>query len=150
MTLKSILIFAGGLGLVACNSSEKSRPSDSDASGVYAREYSSEVTHPETGNKLGMRTIRDSIFVQAVDGGYEISNHKWRLNDYDQEGWVSMEHADDRPLPNFIAKYDDHTKALIAKSENVSQGLFLDAENGKLFKNESRDAAYLRVQLIKY
>ena len=107
MTLKSILIFAGGLGLVACNSSENSRVGENDASGVYAREYSSEVTHPETGNKLGIRKIRDSIFVQAVDGGYEISNHKWRLNDYDQEGWVSMKHADDRPLPTFIAAYDE-------------------------------------------
>src|SRR5687767_11949329 len=103
MTLKSTLIFACGLGLVACNPSENSRVSENDASGVYAREYSSEVTHPETGDRLGIRKIRDSIFVQAVDGGYEISNHKWRLNDYDQEGWVSMQHADDRPLPTYIA-----------------------------------------------
>jgi len=34
MTLKSNLIFAGGLGLVACNASENSRLSEDDASGI--------------------------------------------------------------------------------------------------------------------
>src|SRR5687768_2905876 len=112
MTLKLILFFACGLGFVACNSSENSRGSGDKASGVYTREYSSEITHPETGTKLGIRKIRDSIFVRAVDGGYEISNHKWRLNDYDQEGWVSMQHADDRPLPTYIAAFDKQSNAL--------------------------------------
>ena len=146
MTLKSILIFAGGLGLVSCNPSENSRLNENGASGVYAREYSSEVIHPETGDRLGIRKIRDSIFVQAADEGYEISNHKWRLNDYDQEGWVSMQYADDRPLPTYIAAYDENSKLLTSKNSNVSQSIFLDIENGKLFKNKSRDIEYLKVK----
>lgn len=146
MTLKLVLIVAGSLGFVACNSSENSRVRENDASGVYAREYSSEVTHPESGNKLGIRKIRDSIFVKVVNGGYEISNSKWRLNDYDQEGWVSMEHADDRPLPTYIAVYDNKSKVLRAENGNVSLSIFLDPKHDKLFIDEARDVEYLKIE----
>jgi len=36
-------------------------------------------------------------------------------NDDDPEGWVTMKHADDRPLPPFIAAYDEESKSLNAK-----------------------------------
>ena len=75
MTLKSILIFAGSLCCVACNSSENSRVGGNDASGVYAKEYSSEVTHPEPGNKIGIKKIRDSIFGLIGDRIYS-ENYK--------------------------------------------------------------------------
>ena len=94
------------------------------------------MTHRETGNKVGIRKIRDSIFVKEVNGDYEISNHKWRLNDYDQEGWVSMQHADDRPLPTFVAAYDEKSKSLTVKSGNMSQRIFIDAGNGKLYRKD--------------
>jgi hypothetical protein len=57
-----------------------------------------EVTNPNTGDKLGMRQIRDSIIVEREGNEYKITNRKWRMNDYDQDGWVRMEHADDRPF----------------------------------------------------
>jgi len=65
-------------------------------------------------------------------------NRKWRLNDYDQEGWVSVEHADDRPMPTFQASYDEVTASLIS-SENVVEPMFIDHKNGKLFKSKSKD-----------
>ena len=33
-----------------------------------------------------MRQIRDSIFVDETDDGFMVSNRKWKLNDYDQDG----------------------------------------------------------------
>lgn len=49
-----------------------------------------------------------------------------------------MQHADDRPLPTYIAAYDVGSKMLTANHSNVSQSIFLDIENGKLFKNKTR------------
>jgi hypothetical protein len=99
--------------------------------------------------RLSLDTVEDSdhLFRKATD--YEISNHKWRLNDYDQEGWVSMQQADDQPLPIYIAAYDENSKSLTSKNSNVSQSIFLDIENGKLFKNKSRDIEYLKVNQVK-
>ena len=132
--------------LVSCNSESNSNSASADASGVYVREYAIEVTNPNSGVKIGMRQIRDSIFVYRQGDEYKIENHKWRLNDYDQEGWVSMEHADDRSLPTFLASYDEVSLQLHPKDQNVSHPIFLDQENGKMFMNKSKDIEYLRVK----
>jgi hypothetical protein len=142
-TLRMILIGAGGLLIVSCNSGDKSELVNDAASGVYVREYSIEISNPNTGEKLGIRQVRDSIFIKQSDGGFEVSNRKWRMNDYDQEGWVSMAHADDRPMSTFVASYDQNTRKLDSKSPNVPYALFVDG--GKLFRNESRDIEYKKV-----
>jgi hypothetical protein len=145
MTLKLLLICAGALGIVSCSTKENNESSNLDT-GVYAREYSFEVTNPETGQKIGMRQVRDSIFIQPSGDGFEVSNRKWRMNDYDNEGWVSMAHADDRPLPTFLASYDAHTKSLNPKSANVSQTIILDSKNEKLYKGKPDEKAYVKVR----
>jgi len=145
MTLKMTLICAGSLVIVSCNSSEKSASSQNDAFGVYVRNYAVEITNPETGDKIGMRQIRDSIFVDQADNGFKVVNRKWRSNDYDQEGWVSMEHSDDRPMPTFMASYDETSASLISP-ENVSGPMFIDHRNGKLFRDKSKDVEYLKTQ----
>jgi hypothetical protein len=145
MTLRLILICAGALGIASCSSKENKQDSDL-AAGVYVREYSFDVTNPETGQKIGIRKVRDSIFVQPGGDGYQVSNSKWRMNDYDNEGWVSMAHADDRPLPTFLASYDAHTKSLNSNSSNVSQTIVLDAENAKLYKGKPDGKPYVKVR----
>lgn len=142
-TLTMILIGTGGLLIVSCNSGERRGLVENAASGVYVREYATEISNPNTGEKLGMRQVRDSIFVKHGDEGYEVSNRKWRMNDCDQEGWVSMAHADDRPMPTFLASYDETSHRLNPKNENVSQSLFV--ENGKLLRNSSKDIEYKKV-----
>src|SRR5688572_28247021 len=132
MTLKFILICAGSWMLVSCNSGSNSDSASAHASGVYVREYVMEVTNPNTGDKIGMRRIRDFIFVERVDNDYKVTNRKWRMNDYDQEGWVSMEHADDRPLPAFMASYDETSSELLPKGQTVSQPILVDQKNGKI------------------
>ena len=145
MTLKMILFGVGSLAIVSCNSSEKSYISGNDVSGVYVREYAIDVTHPETGNNIGMRKIRDTIFIEPADNNYLISNRKWRINDYDQEGWVSMEHAEDRSMPTFFASYDETAKILNPTDKNISPAISIDNKKGKLFKGSSKDFEYLKI-----
>lgn len=146
MTLKMILIFAGALGVVSCNTKGESEIGKGDASGTFVREYTIEISNPETGNKMGMRQIRDSIFIESSDNGYKVSNRKWRMNDYDREGWVSMAHADDRPLPTFFASYDHNTKSLKPQGQEISNSIYIDQANGKLFKDQSRKNGYIRIE----
>jgi hypothetical protein len=104
--------------LVSCNSESNSNSANADASGIYVLEFAMEVTNPNTGDKLGMRQIRDSIFIEREGNEYKVTNRKWRMNDYDQDGWVSMEHADDRPLSTFFASYDETSSELLPKGGN--------------------------------
>ena len=90
-----------GLTVLACGTKEHSKSAD-EISGTYVREHSFKVVNPETGAEIGMRMIRDTIFIEPIENGYEVSNRKWRLNDYDKDGWQSMEHSDDRPIFTFL------------------------------------------------
>src|SRR5207253_2713222 len=112
-----------GLLLVACTSGKKN--SNENISGTYVREYSNEVTNPETNLQIGMRTIRDTIFVRSLNDGIEVSNRKWMLNDYDKEGWRSMAHSDDHPKPTYRAVFDNANSSLSSKDGAT---LFLDKE----------------------
>lgn len=144
MRPKVIFIVAASCGILSCTSSADSDRSNADVSGVYVREYAFEVSNPETGKKVGMRQVRDSIFVERGENGYQVSNRKWRMNDYDQEGWVSMAHAEDRPLPTFLASYDDQLGALTSENSGSMQPIFI--ENGRLFKDRNKEVSYQKVE----
>ena len=145
MKLGMNLIFAGALGMASCSTNSESETAIDDASGVYVREYAIEISNLESGKKIGMRHIRDSIFIEFADKGYKVSNRKWRMNDYDQEGWVSMAHADNRPMPTFFASYDEKTNILMPRGTTASGSIFLDQENGKLYKGESMKNGYRKI-----
>ena len=144
MTPKVIFIVAASCGILSCTTSADSDRPDADASGVYVREYAYEVSNPQTGKKIGMRQVRDSIFIEPSDNGYQVSNRKWRMNDYDQDGWVSMSHAEDRPLPTFFASYDDNLGALTPENSGLIQPIFV--ENGRLFKHANKENAYQKIE----
>jgi hypothetical protein len=144
--VKMMLIGVGGFFIASCNSGERQADVKNDASGVYVREYAVEISNPNTGRKIGMRQIRDSIFVKPGTGGYEVSNRKWRMNDYDQEGWVTMAHADDRPMSTFMAFFDDESNQLNPRNPDGSQSLLIDIDQGKLFRNSARDIEYRKVR----
>ena len=143
MTLRTIWIFAGAVVMVSCGMNGDKVGSTSVASGIYVREYAVEINNPETGKKIGMRQVRDSIFVEHGENGYQVSNRKWRMNDYDQEGWVSMSHAEDRPLPTFFASYDDKSGALRPDNSGFMQPIFI--EKGRLFKDRDKAKAYQKI-----
>src|SRR5882672_12810833 len=98
------IVIVGTL-VFACGIRDNSRSHD-EISGAYVREYSFKIINPETGAEIGMRTIRDTIFIRPVEERYEVSNSKWRLNDYDKEGWQNMEHAEDRSMPTSQATFN--------------------------------------------
>lgn len=123
-----------GLLLIACTSGNKNR--DEDISGIYTREYSSGVTNPETNQQIGMRTIRDTVFVRPLDGAIEVSNHKWMMNDYDKEGWRSMAHSDDRPKPKYTASFDDASSSLTSE-DGIT--LFVNKDKGTVHWSEGMD-----------
>src|SRR5258706_4079349 len=139
MKLKSILIVIIGLGLVACNSKEKGSADNEEVSGAYAREYSCKVINPESGKEIGMRTFRDTIYIRKNANGYEVSNNKWSINDYDKYGWKNMEHANDRPMSTFLAKFDSPHSSLISE---LSPTLHFDEQKSKLFKSQNETAPY--------
>lgn len=133
MKIKSIAIVIVGCGLASCNSKEQKAEHSDNISGVYVREYSFKVLNTETGKEIGMRTVRDSIFIKPFEDKFEISNHKWANNDYDLARWRDMEHSDDRPKSTYLSTYDAKEKVL--KTEN-QPALHIDFENHIVFWRE--------------
>ena len=60
-----------GWAIISCSPAE-SNTSDG-VSGVYVREYSTEVLHQTSGNKVGMTTFRDTIRIAKAEEDYHIS-----------------------------------------------------------------------------
>lgn len=142
MKSKMSFIFAVGFAIFSCSNGRDSGSGD-EISGAYVREYSFKVAHPETGNVIGMRTVRDTIFIRSKEISYEVSNNKWRLNDYDKEGWQNMEHAEDRSMLTFQTTFNS-TDGLL-NSESMPH-LFLDLGRGQLYKDKSREKPYQRLK----
>lgn len=111
MSIRFSFIVSLGLTIFSCNK-QRDANATGEISGAYAREYSFKVVNQETGSEIGMRTIRDTIFIRPIGSEYEVSNKKWRLNDYDKEGWQNMEHSDDRPKSTYISTYNFLNKSL--------------------------------------
>lgn len=112
--MKTQIILLALIAILIVSCTTKKDQSSNEPGGTYTREYSFEVVHPETGVKIGTREIRDTIFVKGTHEAYEISNSKWMRNDYDENGWRDMEHAEVRPFVTYQAKYDSKNNSLTA------------------------------------
>jgi len=132
------LIVAVGFAISSCTKRQDTTASD-EISGAYAREYSFKVVNPETGNEVGMRTIRDTIFIRPVESGYEVANTKWRLNTYDKQGWQNMRHNEDRPFPSYVAVFNKTESTLNFQSV---PSLYLNLPEGSLSKDKKGDNPY--------
>lgn len=120
--------------LFSCGTPRDHSDVNDEISGTYAREYSFKVINQETGIEIGMRTIRDTIIVRSLDSGFEITNSKWQLNQYDKEGWQNMKHMDNRPKPSFIGTLDMKGGTIISRDGTE---LHCDAEKSVVFWNPS-------------
>lgn len=138
----NMTLVAVGFVILSCSNGKDSGSGD-EISGVYSREYSFTVVNPETGSDVGIRTIRDTIFIRPAENGYELSNAKWKLNDYDAGGWQNMEHSDSRPMQTFTASFNDGNSSLTSES---GQALFLDLENKKLFIDNKHENSYEKIK----
>lgn len=119
-----ISFFLGMIVCYACGTAESS--TDDSIAGTYVREYSREILNQLSGNKVGMRTVRDTLYVSSSGDGYRIVNARWRMNDYDSEGWQNMEHGEGGPWPSFDASYDENSKSLNAKATADMPSLFVE------------------------
>lgn len=124
--LRLIFLVSACAWLVTSCSSSESKSKEDNVAGVYVREYSREILNQLSGNKVGMRTIRDTLYIREANTGYRISNSKWRMNDYDEEGWQNMEHGEAGPWPSFEATYDASRKSLNAKAITDAPSLLVE------------------------
>jgi hypothetical protein len=132
-----------GWMLTSCSNSESKDSSDDKISGIYVREYSKEILHQLSGNKVGMSTFRDSIKITESSDGYHVVNTKWKMNDYDQDGWQDMKHGESRPLPEFDATYDAQAKTLNPKTSGIAPALYIDKD--RLSVGPKSKIAYTKV-----
>jgi len=116
MKVVASLIVSSSLVMASCVSKENHGIQTDGISGTYVREYSFKVVNAETGNEIGLASIRDTILIQQNNKGYQVANNKWRLNDYDKQGWQNMEHADDKPAPVYEATFQSWDSALVERS----------------------------------
>jgi hypothetical protein len=108
----------------ACGNTESTSGGGS-ISGTYVREYSSEILNELSGSKVGMRTVRDTIFILSANEGYKVVNTKWSMNDYDDEGWRNMKHSETKPLTTFEATYNSDEGVLRPKVAGVAPDLII-------------------------
>jgi hypothetical protein len=142
--IKVILVLCVcGWMLTSCSSGESKTGNDDKVAGVYVREYSKEILNQMSGNKVGMTTFRDTIRIKKSDDGYHVVNTKWRMNDYDQDGWQDMKHGESRPLPEFDASYDEGAKALNPKVSGIVPALYI--EQGQLSVGPKSKIAYTKI-----
>jgi len=137
-----VWIFVVASSAWSCGNVESA--SDDSIAGVYVREYSREILNQLSGNKVGMRTIRDTIYISAADEGYKVENAKWRMNDYDNEGWRDMKHGESGPLPSFNASYNKESRTLTPESAGAVPDLVI-REDGKLSVGNKSEIAYTKI-----
>ena len=112
--------------------------------GVYVREYSREILNQLSGDKVGTRSVRDTLFIELNGDHYKVKNTKWSMNDYDNDGWQNMQHSESKPLPSFEAIYDKESKALVAKQSGTVPNVVL-SEDGKLSVGTKSEIAYTKI-----
>lgn len=123
--MKRLALFLLGTSICcACETAETS--TDDSIAGIYVREYSREILNQLSGNKVGVRTVRDTLYISPSGNGYKIVNARWRMNDYDNDGWQNMEHAEGGPWPSFDATYDSNSKSLNAETTGGAPSLLVD------------------------
>lgn len=127
-----ILLAVIGILISSCHS-KRNQFSLDGLSEAYAREYTFQIVNPETGAKIGMRAVRDTIFIRSLDEGYEVSNSKWMFNDYDQNGWRDMKHSENRPFATYQSKYDSKNNSL---SSRDGKKLRFEPNNELVYSNK--------------
>ena len=130
--------------LMVCSCQRKD-PAQQQIAGIYAREISFEVTHPETSKRIGRSSVRDTLYIQERAPGFEVRQTKWRLNDFDRQGWRDQRHADNRPAPAYEATFDPADRCLRPASTVWGVALYVDGENNLIYQGSNRHQPYRKV-----
>jgi hypothetical protein len=143
MAFKIVWAALVSLSIFACTSKETGYPRSDEVPGTYTNTYSVNVIDAETGDVIGTREVRDTIFIRREGDGYEVSNRKWLQNDYDRNGWVDSMQGEIEPMKTYKAEYNLKTGLLRPVEENSRPPLFLEDE--KIYWGEVRALEYLKV-----
>jgi hypothetical protein len=143
MAFKIVLIGLVSLSIFACTSKETRYPRSDEVPGTYTNAYSVDVIDGETGDVMGTRMVRDTIFIRREGDGFEVSNRKWLQNDYDGNGWVDSMQGEIEPMKTYKAEYNLKTGLLRPLEENSRPPLFLDDEI--IYWGEVRALEYSKV-----
>jgi len=132
------LFLIGVLICYACGNAQKA--SDDSIAGIYVREYSRKIpTNPS--NKVGICTIRDTLYITTAGKQYKVENAMWSMNDYDDTGWQNMEDVESGPFPTFIAIYDETSRTLNSRAAPD----IVVSEDGKLFVLGKSEIVYAKI-----
>ena len=131
-----------GLYISACQSGGTQSAESEMLTGIYVHTYTADVIDPETGETMGIRTVADSIFIKVSGDKYEVSNHKWMLNDYENDGWTTRVPDADKPMTTYVAEFDETSKVLKALADNKPP-LFVDDD--KIYWGEAKALEYTKV-----
>lgn len=122
--LRSILLlFTGSTVLHSCGSID-----EEFVAGVYVREW----TYAQSdlnGKRKWKPRIRDTIFIDRTDGGFEIRNNRWLLAEHDTRKWIRTNSGTIRTQP---AVYDPIESSLISRQHGTYKIAVLHRD-GKLF-----------------
>lgn len=141
--MKRVAGFLVGVSMCySCGNTESANGGHSIA-GTYVREYSREILNQLSGDKVGIRTVRDTLYITSAGDSYKIENRKWRMNDYDNDGWQDMKHSESGPLPPFNASYDEASRTL--KSEGGAMPSLGMSSDGKLSVGNKSEISYVKL-----
>lgn len=143
MNKVTVLLAISGGFFASCAPGEK-RPDRLSIAGAYAREYSKEILNQSSGEKVGIRTYRDTIRILEIEGGFQVKNTRWMMNEYDGEGWQDMKHGESRPFPEYVATFDREANTLTPSNAGGHPILYIDTE--KLFVGSTAKVAYTKVR----
>ena len=144
MAFKIIFPVLVSMSIVACSPKETEYPRDEQVPGIYINTYSVDVIDAKTGELMGSRTVRDTIFIKREDESYEVTNRKWLQNDYDGKGWVDSMQGEIEPMKTYLAEYDLKTGLLSPLEKKSRPPLFL--QDKKVYWGELRALEYLKVK----
>jgi hypothetical protein len=129
--------------LADCKTIENESSDSKTVVGTYVHTYTADVIDPETGEVMGSRTVKDTIFIREADENFEVSNHKWMDNDYDNESWILPESEADRAMPTYIVEYDTAAKKLIPSDDKKRVPLYVAAD--RIYWGDEKALEYMRV-----
>ena len=69
MAFKIVVTVVVSLSIFGCTSKERGDPRSEEVSGTYTNAYSAEVIDAETGDVIGTRIVRDTIFIKREGDG---------------------------------------------------------------------------------
>ncbi len=125
--------------------SQRERAPAGQIEGTYVAETSFNVSDVSSGTILGTGKIRDTIFVNRRQEGFEVVNRKWRMNTYDMDGWKNLDLSTDKPMATYAVTYEPKDSTLNSDPFGFMPSLYVDLEAKKLFKGKDRSRGYVKV-----